>query len=107
MPGIASERCFHHETREAACRCPACERFFCRECVVPFDGRLLCANCIARATESPVAEEKGRAHLVQAVMSGAALLLIWVVLYFLGWVILQYRETTPVTSSASAAVARA
>lgn len=40
------QRCVRHADREAAARCPACGRFFCRECVTEHDGRLLCASCI-------------------------------------------------------------
>jgi hypothetical protein len=89
------------------CHCPACQRFFCRECVVSFDGRLLCAPCIARASQGPVALEKGTSHVGQILLGALALLFIWVVFYFLGWVILQYRETAPMTSSASGIADRA
>src|SRR5271165_4238055 len=101
MPGLASERCFHHETREAVCRCPVCRRFFCRECVVPFDGRLLCATCIAKANEAPPVLEKRSSHPGQILLGVAALIFIWAVFYCFGWIILQDRETLPVTSSAS------
>ncbi len=95
MPGLASERCFHHEIREAICRCPECRRFFCRECVVPFDGRLLCAACIARANEPPSLREKSSQLSGQLLLGTAAVVFIWVIFYCLGWVILQYRETLP------------
>ena len=106
MPGLASERCFHHETREAVCRCPVCRRFFCRECVVPFDGRLLCATCIAKANEAPPVLEKRSSHPGQILLGVAALIFIWAVFCCFGWIILQDRETLPVTSSASEIVNR-
>jgi hypothetical protein len=96
MPGLAAERCFHHETREAVGRCPECRRFFCRECVVPFDRRLLCAACIARANEPPLLPEKSSALSGQLLLGTTALVFIWVIFYCLGWIILQYRETLPV-----------
>ncbi len=99
MPGLASQRCFHHETREAVCRCPECRRFFCRECVVSFDGRLLCAACIARASEPPLAPRKS-SHAGQILLGMVALFLIWAIFYCLGWIILQYRETLPVSVAA-------
>ena len=42
------QRCWNHEAREAACRCPACGRSYCRECVSEHEGRLLCAACLSR-----------------------------------------------------------
>ncbi|MDR2849674.1 MAG: rhomboid family protein [Verrucomicrobiota bacterium] len=41
------QRCARHADREAAARCPACGRSFCRECVTEHEGRWLCASCIA------------------------------------------------------------
>jgi hypothetical protein len=78
------------------CRCPECRRFFCRECVVSFDGRLLCAACIARASEPPLAPRKS-SHAGQILLGMVALFLIWTIFYCLGWIILQYRETLPVS----------
>ncbi len=43
---LVRERCWIHPLREAAARCPSCERFFCRECVTEHDGRLICADCL-------------------------------------------------------------
>jgi hypothetical protein len=98
MPDLASQRCFHHETREAVCRCPECRRFFCRECVATFDGRLLCATCIARATEPAVAPQKS-AHGRQMLLGIIGLIFIWTIFYCLGWMILEYRETQPVNDA--------
>lgn len=50
------QRCVRHPDREAAARCPACGRFFCRECVTEHAGRLLCAACLhalAQPAEEP------------------------------------------------------
>jgi len=99
MPGLASERCLHHETREAVCRCPNCLRFFCRECVVPFDGRLLCATCITKANETPSAPEKRTSYAPQIMLGVGAMFFIWLAFYFLGWIVLQYRETLPIDTA--------
>lgn len=45
---LAHQRCVHHPAREAAARCPACRRHFCRECVTEHEGRYLCATCLQR-----------------------------------------------------------
>lgn len=59
MNALHLERCRQHPEREAAVRCPACRRFFCRECAGEHEGRLLCAECIAAATR-PAAARQGR-----------------------------------------------
>jgi hypothetical protein len=46
---IQTRRCARHIGREAAARCPACGGFFCRECIVEHEGRLLCTGCLAKA----------------------------------------------------------
>ncbi len=43
---LTRQRCTIHLEREAAARCPSCERFYCRECVTEHGGRLLCAACL-------------------------------------------------------------
>ena len=48
---LSRQRCVRHPEREAAARCPACKRFFCRECVTEHEGRILCAACLSRQTE--------------------------------------------------------
>src|SRR5271167_2514525 len=106
MPGLALERCFHHETREAVCRCPECRRFFCRECVVPFDGRLLCATCIARANEPPLVPKKRNSPAGQLLLGITALVFVWMIFYCLGWIVLQYRDTLPLNAAETPALNR-
>jgi hypothetical protein len=48
MMAIAQERCFRHDLREAAGRCPSCRRYYCRECLTELDHRLLCVPCLAK-----------------------------------------------------------
>ncbi|MDD5707822.1 MAG: rhomboid family protein [Kiritimatiellae bacterium] len=56
---LHEQRCERHSEREAAARCPACGHFFCRECIVEHDGRVLCATCLAAQAAAP-ASGKGR-----------------------------------------------
>lgn len=101
MAGLALQRCFHHEDREAVSRCPNCARFFCRECVLPHEGRLLCSTCILSLFEqSSKAEEVGRAPRgnAQLFLAALALVLVWLVFYLAGWTLLQMRSTAPVAA---------
>jgi hypothetical protein len=97
MPTLADQRCLNHETREAVCRCPGCGRFFCRECVVVFESRLLCASCLAAesASERPQLPQQGAAKRALA-LALIALLVAWLFFYTAGWAVLQFREHTAV-----------
>lgn len=72
-------RCANHDSREAVCRCPACGRAFCRECVTEHDELLLCASCIARsARRMPAARPR---TISPWALAACGLFLAWVV-YF-------------------------
>ena len=64
-------------------RCPECHRYYCRECVIEHQGRMICGECVARtgvANSTPMALAPS-ALLVAAV---GGLLLAWLVFYYLG-----------------------
>ena len=46
MNDLILQRCYHHAAREAAARCPLCSQFYCRECVIEHEGRMICAVCL-------------------------------------------------------------
>lgn len=83
---LHTQRCVRHGTREAAARCPSCERFYCRECVVEHDGRLLCTGCLER----PEVRPEGRGRIAGAAWIAAAaagLLAAWASFYYTGSVL--------------------
>ncbi|GEM_PF-297531 len=49
MATLAFQKCLNHGDREAVARCPKCRSHFCRECVSEHAGRILCAQCLAKA----------------------------------------------------------
>jgi len=51
MPDITQQRCHNHLEREAVARCPACGRFFCRECITEHEDKVLCAACLRKLVE--------------------------------------------------------
>jgi len=78
------QRCWNHEAREAACRCPGCGRSYCRECVSEHEGRLLCAACLIAITAGR-APSRGRGwNLAPAAMIAAAILLAWLTYWVAG-----------------------
>ena len=92
---LARQRCFSHEAREAVCKCPSCSRFFCRECVTDFDGRLLCAFCI-RDSIAARKQTPGRSRFITAAGSVAAaltaMLLSWAFFYFAGRLLVKLAQ---------------
>lgn len=83
MSALADQRCWHHPAREAVVRCPVCRRFYCRECVIEHEGRMICAACMAQA--SGTGRQTG--HVVNARWTALALgglLLAWLIFYYLG-----------------------
>lgn len=85
---LSQQRCFHHEAREAVCRCMGCSRSFCRECVVDHDGRLVCASCLHARTNSAVAQSRIRS-LRSLVFAVAGVLAAWIFFYTAGRVVVS------------------
>lgn len=85
---LLRQRCFHHPGREAAARCPACRRFYCRECVTEHEGHVLCAMCLGDRTG--LGRRRGRrlGWLLAPVQLAGALLLSWLCFYALGQALL-------------------
>lgn len=83
-PMELQQRCWNHDAREAACRCPACGRSYCRECVSEHAGRLLCAACLGRITAGRDAGAGRLRKLAPAAMIAAAILLAWLTYWAAG-----------------------
>ena len=75
------QRCFRHDGREAAARCPGCRRYFCRECVTEHDGRLLCAACVAGTVSRPRREGVLRRAMLGPAAAATGLLAAWGLYY--------------------------
>lgn len=86
---LHARRCVRHSTREAAVRCPACGEFFCRECVVEHDGKLLCARCVARTSVARETRRQRLASLRRAGSATAASLALWMLFYAMGALLLK------------------
>lgn len=83
---LALQRCWNHSTREAVARCPECSHFFCRECIVEHDGRVICSGCLARLTTA-VEKPKRRLNLAPLLRLTAALagiVLAWLIFFTAG-----------------------
>src|SRR5579875_1501630 len=94
MAGFAATRCLNHSRREAVCRCASCRNFFCRECAVSYESRLLCAECLAQQS-SQTAEQRRRFGVGGILLAIAGFIAAWLLFYLAGWGILQLREHEP------------
>jgi hypothetical protein len=92
MAALAQKRCLNHDDREAVCRCPSCANFFCRECVVLFESRLLCANCLHGDSALPFAPGKKLFGFSGFSLALLGFLVTWALFFFAAWALLQFRE---------------
>jgi hypothetical protein len=84
MSGLIHQRCWHHSTREAVVRCPECRLFYCRECVIEHQGRMLCADCVARLDLVPGMTRGRLRGLFWTASAVGGILLAWLIFYYLG-----------------------
>lgn len=83
-PMELNQRCWNHEAREAACRCPACGRTYCRECVSEHEGRLLCAACLRGLATGREQETGVLRRLAPPGMIAVGILLAWLIYWAAG-----------------------
>jgi hypothetical protein len=88
---LLNQRCFNHVNREAAARCPSCQRFYCRECVTEHEGRMMCANCVARL-RAPQARRTS-SSVVWSMFSVVGVLMAWLIFYYLGMCLARIPST--------------
>lgn len=85
---LAHQRCYNHASREAAARCPECQRFFCRECVSEHDDRMLCASCLGKLKTPSLVKRFHLTGVVKALQVGLSVLIVWSLFYGMGRVLL-------------------
>src|SRR5262249_41429807 len=81
--------CLNHPRREAAARCTACGRPFCRECVTELAGLMVSSACHRGKSQ---AKEKPKRDwvVVSSIMQGmAGLAILWLTAWLLGRVLLS------------------
>ena len=90
---LADLRCFRHSAREAAGRCPECQNYFCRECLVEHERRVVCSNCLERLVATGETRRAGWMIYLQCGHLLLGLLLAFIFYYSLGSVILRIPAT--------------
>jgi hypothetical protein len=86
---LHTRRCVRHPTREAAARCPGCGQFFCRECVVEHDGRLLCRDCLQRDAAARQRSRRGWGAAAKIGNGVLAFVVLWLIFGTLGGILLR------------------
>jgi len=84
MAQLFQQRCFNHAPREAAAKCLACGRFFCRECVTEHAGRLVCAACLRRKVPDRLTQRRWLVGLARALQFMLSLLTAWLLFFLIG-----------------------
>ncbi|HLK67830.1 MAG TPA: hypothetical protein VKU19_30570 [Bryobacteraceae bacterium] len=98
MPSAIHQRCWNHEAREAVCRCPECQRSYCRECVTEHSGRLLCASCLKAQSQTSRKRSGRLRRMLPAGMLVAGILLAWLVFFGAGAVFNLFASRMEQTS---------
>lgn len=89
---MAALFCQNHPSREAAARCVSCGGSFCRECVTPYEGRMLCGGCL-KEKQGVVHEVNPRSFWWPAlVQMGLGIGLLWGLAWLLGRVLADMPE---------------
>jgi len=88
-PTLTHQRCYNHASREAAARCPECQRFFCRECVSEHEDRVLCANCLTKLKKPSMAKRFHLGGVIKVLQIAVSMLLLWAIFYGLGRLLLS------------------
>lgn len=88
MEVLSRQRCVHHPGREAVARCPECGQFFCRECVVEHDDRVICAECLKRMVKAPVKARERFAALLKVAFCVLGFFVAWLFFYETGRLLL-------------------
>ncbi|SPE60176.1 Rhomboid family protein [Verrucomicrobia bacterium] len=95
---LAQQRCFNHLQREAVARCPACGRYFCRECITEHEDRVICAACLGKLAQVPLLQRRSIGMLLSGCQLLLGLLLAWFFFYLIGEALIalptSFHETT-------------
>jgi hypothetical protein len=84
MSAIVHQRCWHHSSRQAVVRCPACHRFYCRECVTEHLGRMMCAGCVSLAKDAEAVPRMRSGNAMWIAFAAGGIFLAWLTFYYFG-----------------------
>jgi hypothetical protein len=89
MASLAEQHCLNHSMREAVAQCPECRHFFCRECIVEHDERVLCGTCLRKLSATKTAAWRPWRALGDALLTFAGILTALLFFYWIGQLLLM------------------
>lgn len=89
MQNLAQRRCLNHVLREAVARCPECDLFFCRECIIDHDDRVVCASCVKKLVQTPFSRRYRFIGFVRTTQLFFGVVTVWLFFYLLGQALLS------------------
>ena len=93
MTALSHQRCFNHSEREAAARCMSCERHFCRECVTPHEGLMICGECLEKQKENNRKSKRSKSPAALIALWPLSLALLWLILATIGSLLTRVPST--------------
>lgn len=88
MTVLLQQRCRNHPDREAVLRCPECRQYYCRECGAEHDGRMLCAACLRKITQTGQKEKRSAFGWPAIVLGAASVISLWLAFYICAKILL-------------------
>lgn len=87
-PILTHQRCLHHAEREAVARCPECGGYFCRECIVEHEDRVICAACLKKVARKSETKRIRFAGIFRSLQFAFGIFTAWLFFYFAGRLLL-------------------
>jgi len=84
MVTLIHQRCFNHASREASGQCLSCERFYCRECLIDHQDRLICASCLRASVKPALTRRPLFRGTIRLIQGTTGLVLTWGLFYLFG-----------------------
>ncbi len=84
MSDISRQRCYNHQSREAAARCLECGRSYCRECVTEHDDKVMCSECLKNQTSALKEKKKRFGNVFRLIFFAINIIFLWITFYYLG-----------------------
>lgn len=89
MASLAQQHCLNHSAREAVAQCPECRHFFCRECIVEHDDRVLCGACLRKVAAPKTNTRRPWRVLMDAALTLAGMVTALLFFYWVGQLLLM------------------
>lgn len=84
MQELSGQRCFNHGWREAVAYCVDCDRYYCRECIIEHEERMICAACLAKLSAGRAKRRAYFSLLSRPIFLFLGFMTVWLFFYLAG-----------------------